>query len=441
MPLVFAFTYTFEDGEPGIFGVGNGEGLEFGGGIELGDDLADRTFAEGTLGDWGGIDGAAQREGSRADFAFTLAIADFVFVEGHEDLDASVGPGLESRIVVVAAFGQFHVFLCETAGKSMLGRQRGRMRVRGETIMQRIIAGMWLWVALAVQCQGATEPLAEPPVEPPVYRYLILIEAGASMARQKDVALDTVHQLILNRMNGRIQRGDVLGIWPFKSQVDRKLTRPIHWSPVEARDLANFIYRKLRDLEFSKESRIEPALTAAAAEASRGKERTVLLIASGTEPVQGTPFDREINAVFEQHREGMIKAKRPFVCALIYERGELVAQAVTPGGMAIFIPPSPTARAAIAREALPEPIEPEAEGTVTSSADPKPVPMGVNEIEAKLREAQAARLAREAAEATAESEVEEAAVETEVREAAVVAIPTMVLPDREIGRASGRERV
>jgi hypothetical protein len=287
--------------------------------------------------------------------------------------------------------------------------------------MQRVIAGLWLWVVLAAQCQGAGEPLAEPPAEPPVYRYLFLIEAGASMARQKDVALDTVHQLILSRINGRIQRGDVLGIWPFKSQVDRKLTRPIHWSPVEARDLANFIYRKLRDLEFSKESRIEPALAAAAAEASRGEELTVFLITSGTDPVRGTPFDREINAVFEQHREGMINARRPFVCVLVYEGGELVAQAVTPGGMTVFIPPSPTARATVAVEPPLEPAKPEAEAVVVAPAAPKPEPMGVDEIEAKLREAEAARLARVAAEAVAE---------TEVVEAAVVPTPTVELSER-----------
>ncbi|MCL4181572.1 MAG: hypothetical protein KJ072_28020, partial [Verrucomicrobia bacterium] len=278
--------------------------------------------------------------------------------------------------------------------------------------MQRVITGLWLSVALAGQCQAA----GEPPAEPPVYRYLFLVEAGASMARQKDVALDTVHQLILSRMNGRIQRGDVLGIWPFKSQVDRKLTRPIHWSPVEARDLANFIYRKLRDLDFSKESKLEAALTAAAAEASRGEALTVFLITSGTDPVRGTPFDREINAVFEQHREGMIKAKRPFVCALVYEGGELVAQAVTPGGMTIFIPPSPTARAAVEVEPPSEPAKPEAEAVVVAPAVPKPEPMGVDEIEAKLREAEAARLAREAVEAAAKTEVVEAVVPTRTAE-------------------------
>jgi hypothetical protein len=83
LSFVFAFINAFEDGEPGIFGIGDGERFEFGGGIELGYELADGSFAEGTLGDRGCVDGAAQGEGAAAYFAVALVVADFVFVEGH----------------------------------------------------------------------------------------------------------------------------------------------------------------------------------------------------------------------------------------------------------------------------------------------------------------------------------------------------------------------
>lgn len=252
--------------------------------------------------------------------------------------------------------------------------------------MLRIITRIWVLLVMSLWCLGSEEPR----LEPPVYRYLIVVEASASMVRQKDVALDTIHELILSGFQGRIQRGDVLGIWPFKDQVDQKLTRPIHWSAREARDLSNFIYRKLRDLDFSRKSELRFALEAVKAEARRSERLTVFLVTSGAEDVLGTPYDAEINAVFQQHREAMSKAKRPFVTVLVFEGAQVVAQAVTPGGRTIYVPPTPSTMPALAAEAVSEAAEVEIEPPAPEPA-PRPKPMTVEEIAAKLREAQAQR--------------------------------------------------
>jgi len=246
--------------------------------------------------------------------------------------------------------------------------------------MERVIIG--LWMVLALSGPGSCLAAEDPVYEPPVHRYLIVVEASSSMARRKEVALDTVHQLILSGLYGRIQRGDVLGIWPFKNQVDRKLSRPIHWSARESRDFANFIYRKLRDLEFAKEPDLNTALAAVSAEALRSQQLTVFLVTTGVQPVRGTPFDAEINAIFKQHGDGLNQAKRPFVSVLVFDGGQVVAQAVTPGGRTIYIPPVPGTVAAAA------PVKPEVEPIVPPEA-PARVPMTVEEISAKLREAQA----------------------------------------------------
>jgi hypothetical protein len=214
------------------------------------------------------------------------------------------------------------------------------------------------------------------------------------MDRLKQVTLDTVHELILSGMYGRIQRGEVLGIWPFKSDVDRKLSRPIHWSARERVDLANFIFRKLRDVSFSKESSLGAAMTAIMAEAGRSERLTVFLITSGAEPFRGTGFDPEINAVFQQHGDAMSAARRPFVSVLVFEGGEVVAHAVTPGGRPIYIPRAPDVGVVTVPLAEPEKSEPEA--IVPAVA---PEPLAVEEIEAKLREAEVERPAEDVVEA------------------------------------------
>jgi len=113
-------------------------------------------------------------------------------------------------------------------------------------MMRRIITGIGLLLGLVGPGLGSEAPAAEPPV----YQYLIVVEASAAMVRQKEMAMDTIHALLLSGLQGRIQRGEVLGIWPFKDQLDYKLVRPIHWSAPEARDLSNFISRKLRNIEY-----------------------------------------------------------------------------------------------------------------------------------------------------------------------------------------------
>src|ERR1051325_3626334 len=81
LPLVLALAQPFENGEPCFFGVGNGDRFQFRWRIEAGDDLAYRLFAGRTLGQWGRAQGPPQSELAAADLA--LAVAQFVFVEGH----------------------------------------------------------------------------------------------------------------------------------------------------------------------------------------------------------------------------------------------------------------------------------------------------------------------------------------------------------------------
>ncbi len=58
------------------------------------------------------------------------------------------------------------------------------------------------------------------------------------------------------------------------------------------------------------------------------KAITIILISSGREPIQGTPFDKKINDVYEVYGAEVRKAKLPFVTSLVGRLGQPVAYSV-----------------------------------------------------------------------------------------------------------------
>jgi hypothetical protein len=286
--------------------------------------------------------------------------------------------------------------------------------------MKRLIQSLMVCV-LTLIGQG----MASAPVESEVsYRYLIVLENSARMERQQEVALDTVHQLILNGIQGRIREGEVLGIWTFRDRLERHSFQPILWSPGRARDVANDVYRSLRDTGFASEPDLDLALSGVKTAAQATDRVTVFLVVSGSKRFHGTSFDTELNQVFEQHAQAMRKNRRPFVVALVMEQGRAVSHSTSPGGRLIHIPsvpeipapapsgPEPMAQAPPAPlpvdDVQPTPIlsadAPVAEQLSTEpmevDAAPKPRILTVAEIERKLRMAEEDRIRRQAEAAT-----------------------------------------
>ena len=95
LPLIFALVEAFEDGKAGFFGIRDGEGLEFMGGGEAGYDLAHGLFAGRAIGQGFGREGAVEGEIAAAGPA--LALAEFIFVEGHVRITLGL-PCLEESV-------------------------------------------------------------------------------------------------------------------------------------------------------------------------------------------------------------------------------------------------------------------------------------------------------------------------------------------------------
>ena len=99
LPFVFALADFFEDGEPGLFRVRDGERLELVRRTEIGKDFAHRLAARGTIRERFGRERTVQREFPAADFA--VAFAKFVFVKRHEmNFDFRL-PNVELKLITL----------------------------------------------------------------------------------------------------------------------------------------------------------------------------------------------------------------------------------------------------------------------------------------------------------------------------------------------------
>ena len=179
------------------------------------------------------------------------------------------------------------------------------------------------------------------------YRFLFLIDTSSAMSPQKTVTLDIVSRLILSGVGGRIRSGDAWNLWTIDDQVHTNAIPAQLWDPQQRADIANRMFRFLRDQPFNKKKALlEKALAAVTEEAKRSETLTVFLFTDGSKPVKGTPFDESIKEIFTKHGAGMRKAKKPFVTVFVAQDGRFVSHAVSPGNERIYIPPLPQAVAA-----------------------------------------------------------------------------------------------
>lgn len=180
---------------------------------------------------------------------------------------------------------------------------------------------------------------AENPEGSPI-RYLIVVDTSASMSMDREVATNAIEKLLLGGFNGRVQTGDLVSVWTFGEKLNNSVLAPTMWTTESRPQIAGRTLRALRDVKFAKTPNMAEAINAIKKSAMRSGSLDVFLVTDGAVPVQGTPFDREIDRVFQQHGAAMRKVKKPFIVALSAHNGELAAHAISPGGNRVFIPPA-----------------------------------------------------------------------------------------------------
>ena len=170
-------------------------------------------------------------------------------------------------------------------------------------------------------------------------RFLFVVENSSTMKRSAKAAEETVRQLIESGMQGEMKTGDTYGIWTFDEQLNK--TFPIQdWSAENSKALAGSAQDFLKKHLYKNPSQLKVVLPDVYSIIKASRFINVVLVTTGNEAIHGTPFDKEINAIYPQYSRDLREAKIPFVTILIGYHGRPVAYSVN-SSLDIRIPQPP----------------------------------------------------------------------------------------------------
>lgn len=196
-----------------------------------------------------------------------------------------------------------------------------------------------LWMICGfVQKIIAADPSADSVVQN--NRFLIVVENTAAMSRSAKAAQQTVRELIKSGGQGEMRAGDTFGIWTFDDQLNT--TFPVQtWMPSTSELQALSVEDFLKQHRYKNKGQLSVALPKVYSLIKASKSITVILITTGTEPIRGTPFDKEMNMIYPQYSKELRDAKIPFVTVLIGFAGRPVAFSINSSLGPIHIPQPP----------------------------------------------------------------------------------------------------
>jgi len=178
----------------------------------------------------------------------------------------------------------------------------------------------------------------------PANRYLLIVDTSRPMKRRANATLKLVQELTMSGLNGRLQRGDTLGLWTFNKKLYTGRFPLQTWSMERRAEISARMVAFLKSQKYENTAsfdRVQPALTYVVEHSER---LLVVLISSGEETIQGTRFDQPINDFYDRLRAQQEKARMPFVTVFSAHRGRM-------DGYTVNTPPWPLELPAVPQEA------------------------------------------------------------------------------------------
>ncbi len=171
-------------------------------------------------------------------------------------------------------------------------------------------------------------------------RFLFVVETSSAMTRFSKATKETVASLIESGVQGQVRPGDTFGLWVFNERLNATFQMQ-RWSADENKNLAAGVSDFLTKVRLEKKGDLRVVLSPLEPLVTASRALTVILISSGDQPIRGTPFDEEINAIYPLYAREFRNAKTPFVTILVARNGKWAAYSVNSSRGPLQIPNPP----------------------------------------------------------------------------------------------------
>lgn len=172
-------------------------------------------------------------------------------------------------------------------------------------------------------------------------RYLVILETSRAMGHRSDGTIKTAANLVFSGMYGQIRQGDTIGVWTYNKDLYTGRLPLQRWSTLEQRDVCSAILNFIKSQKYEGQPAFSSARPPLEKVIKDSESITVILISSGEEKMSGTPFDEQINQLYDNWREEQQKSRMPFVTVLRAKRGTIIGYSVTPAPWQVEMPAWP----------------------------------------------------------------------------------------------------
>jgi hypothetical protein len=198
-------------------------------------------------------------------------------------------------------------------------------------IIIALLAGI-LWVS-------ATQ--AQIPAHAVESRYLLIFDTSSAMKKCLPATQATVNRLSLSMMNGQLQPSDSIGVWTFDLKLRTGQFPLQRWLPENAATIASNITMFVEQEHYSKNTSFDVIMPFLEGLVRDSDRLTVLIFCDGNGTIQGTPFDDEINAIFNQNQRTFGEKKQTFIVVLRAQFGQYVGYTVNSSATGVNFPEFP----------------------------------------------------------------------------------------------------
>ena len=224
------------------------------------------------------------------------------------------------------------------------------------------------WMVLAT---AMAAPVKAPKSAPPGNRFLFVLETSAAMSRLEHGGRQAIFDLIYSGVDGRMRKGDTYGVWTFNEQVFAGVYPMQIWDGQRNLEHASTAGRFLKTQKYEKTGHLTNLMNQLQAVLRVAKDLNVFIVTDGTDVMQGTPFDDQINANYRSGAVQVRHSSKPLITVLTARDGQFTAASVSLAGERIVLAQLPLQTTDLAKVTA-RPITPPT-NQVTAAASKKPL--------------------------------------------------------------------